>query len=104
MLNFNTKNIAMALLLTHKFTTGDIMTDISSLSRDERDALAQHALRLKSDAKARAEKYRAKKLEAGFTQISVWVPKAKAADFKRAFDAHVTKKMSEATRVIDNPT
>ena len=70
-------------------------SDISNMTREERDALATHALNQKNAAKSRAEKYRAKKREDGFTQISVWVPKEKSAEFKRAFEAHVAKKLAE---------
>jgi hypothetical protein len=70
--------------------------DISGMTREERDALATHALNQKNTAKKRAEKYRAKKREEGFTQISIWVPKDRASEFKRAFDAHVMKKASES--------
>lgn len=64
---------------------------INNMTRADIDALANHALAQQKAAQTRAKKYRDKKKSAGFVQISVWVPKAKAHELKRTFDAHVVK-------------
>lgn len=57
----------------------------------DKDELAAAMLRQREKARTRSAAYRAKRAEAGMIQITLWVPKDRAAVLKRQFEAHVKK-------------
>jgi hypothetical protein len=69
--------------------------DLSGMTQAQKDALAARALKLQKAAQKRSEAYRDRKKKAGMVQISVWVPEDRAADFRRTFQRHVEKVMSQ---------
>lgn len=69
--------------------------DLSNMTQSQRDALAQRALKQQKAARSRAEAYRARKQDAGLVQLSVWVPKSKAKQAKKAFGEYAQKLMNE---------
>lgn len=63
---------------------------------ESRDELAEAMLRQREKARSRAAAYREKKASSGMTQITLWVPKDRAAVLKRQFEAHIKKITTEA--------
>ena len=69
--------------------------DLSKMTQAQKDALAARALKAQEKARQRSEAYRDRKKGAGMVQVSVWVPEARAAELRRAFQKHVEKIMTQ---------
>ena len=69
--------------------------DLSKMTQAQKDALATRALKAQEKARQRSEAYRDRKKGAGMVQVSVWVPEARAAELRRAFQKHVEKIMTQ---------
>lgn len=69
--------------------------DLSKMSPTQKEALAARALKAQEKARQRSEAYRDRKKGAGMVQVSVWVPEARAAEVRRAFQKHVEKIMTQ---------
>lgn len=69
--------------------------DLSKMTIDQKEALAARALKAQERARQRSEAYRDRKKRAGMVQVSVWVPEARAAEVRRAFQKHVEKIMTQ---------
>lgn len=69
--------------------------DLAKMTPAQKDALAARALKAQEKARQRSEAYRDRKKNAGMVQVSVWVPEARAAEFRRAFQKHVEKVMTQ---------
>lgn len=61
---------------------------------EDKDELAAAMIRQREKARSRSAAYRAKQAEAGMVQISLWVPKDRAAVLKRQFETHIKKVMT----------
>lgn len=68
--------------------------DIKQLTENQRDALAESALKAAEKSRQRAKEYRERKRSKGMTQISIWVPEDRAKSLKKMFEKHVIKVMS----------
>jgi vacuolar-type H+-ATPase subunit I/STV1 len=69
--------------------------DLSMMTQAQKDALAARALKSQEKARQRSEAYRDRKKGSGMVQVSVWVPEARAAELRRAFQKHVEKIMTQ---------
>ena len=67
------------------------MSDVSNLSKEQRDALAARALEDRNKARNRAAAYRQRKGEKGLVQVSVWVPEDRRDDLRKLFQDHADK-------------
>jgi len=70
--------------------------DLSRMSSAQKEALAARAIKAQEKARQRSEAYRDRKKRAGMVQVSVWVPEALAAEFRRSFQKHVERVMTQS--------
>lgn len=66
--------------------------------KETQAALAEAMLRQRELARARSAEHRKKQIEAGLTQITIWVPKAKSKEFRQHFESIVEKSAASAAK------